>query len=68
MKIITRPLRMMRIIFIMMRYNIDEIILGTHWFFLYVSRCISIPTIGQREKLSRGERIRLALENWALFL
>jgi ubiquinone biosynthesis protein len=62
-KIITRPLRMMRIMFVLMRYNIDEIILGTHWFYPLRFAVYFNPyywTVGK--KLSQGERIRLALE------
>ena len=63
MKIITRPLRVMRIIFVLMRYNIDEIILGNHWFFPLRFAIYFNPyywTVGK--KLKRSERIRLALE------
>ena len=55
MKIITRPLRLLRIIFVLMRYNIDEIVLGTHWFFPLRFAVYFNPyywTIGK--KLSRG--------------
>lgn len=64
MKLITRPLRLMRIIFILMRYNIDEIVLGTHWFYPLRFAVYFNPyywTIGK--KLSRGERIRCAIED-----
>lgn len=64
MKIITRLLRLIRINFILARYNIDEIILGNHWF--YPIRFIAYInpfywTVGKR--LTRGERIRRALED-----
>jgi ubiquinone biosynthesis protein len=32
-KLITRPLHLARIVFILMRYNIDAIVLGKHWFY-----------------------------------
>lgn len=64
MKIFTRLFRLMRINFILARYNIDEIVLGMHWFYplrfiVYVNPYYW--TIGK--KLSRGERIRRALED-----
>lgn len=63
MKIFTRVYRLMRINFILMRYNIDEIVLGSHWFFPLRLLVYINPfywTVGR--KLSRGERIRMALE------
>lgn len=63
MKIFNRLFRLMRIIFILMRYNLDEILLGTHWFyplrlFVYLNPYYWIV----RNKYTRAERIRLALE------
>src|SRR3990167_10340841 len=63
MKIITRLFRIIRINFILARYNIDEIILGTHWFypfrfFVFFNPYYWTPV----RKLPRGERIRLAIE------
>lgn len=63
MKIVTRLFRLMRINFILMRYNIDEIVLGTHWFyplrfFVYLNPYYWLL----KNKLTRGERIRLAIE------
>ncbi len=63
MKVFGRLFRLIRINFILMRYNIDEILLGTHWFyplrfFIYLNPYYWLL----RNKLSRGERIRLALE------
>ncbi len=63
MNMITRLFRLARINFILMRYNIDEIILGSSWFaplrfFVYLNPYYWLL----RKKLSRGERIRLALE------
>lgn len=63
MKFITRFLRLIRINFVLMRYNIDEIVLDNHWFtpirfFIYLNPFYWLI----RKKLSRGERIRLALE------
>jgi len=63
-KIISHVYRLMRINFIMMRYNIDEIILGTHWFYPLRFLVFFNPfywTVGR--KLPRGERIRMALED-----
>lgn len=63
MKIITRPLRLMRIIFILMRYNIDEIVLGTHWFYPLRLAVYFNPfywTTGRN--MPRAERIRCAIE------
>ncbi len=63
MKVFTRLFRLIRINFVLMRYNIDEIILGTHWFyplrfFIYLNPYYW----ALKNKLTRGERIRLALE------
>ena len=47
----------------MMRYNIDEIVLGTHWFYPLRLAVYFNPyywTAGR--KLSRAERIRMAIE------
>ncbi len=64
MKIITRPLRLMRIIFVLMRYNIDEIVLGTHWFYPLRFVVYFNPYYWTNgKKLSRGERIRCAIED-----
>lgn len=63
MKIITRPLRLMRIIFVLMRYNIDEIVLGTHWFYPLRLAVYFNPfywTTGRN--MPRAERIRCAIE------
>ena len=63
MKILTRLFRITRINFIFARYNVDEIILGAHWF--YPIRFITYfnPFYWTlKNKLTRGERIRLALE------
>src|SRR3990167_7094122 len=63
MKFFTRFLRLIRINFVLMRYNIDEIVLDNHWFtpirfFIYLNPFYWLI----RKKLSRGKRIRLALE------
>lgn len=63
MKLASRLIRLMRINFILARYNIDEIILGRHWF--YPARIIMYCnpyywTTGKN--LTRGERIRRAIE------
>jgi ubiquinone biosynthesis protein len=64
MKFFSHLFRLIRINYILMRYNIDEIILGTPWFsplrfFVYFNPFYW--TIGN--KLTQGERIRLALED-----
>ena len=64
MRLVTRLLRLMRINFILARYNIDEIILGTHRFYPLRFIVYFNPyywTIGKT--MSRGERIRRALED-----
>lgn len=63
MKVFTRTFRLIRITFILMRYNIDEILLGTHWFYPLRFFVYFNPYYWTlRDKLTRGERIRLALE------
>jgi ubiquinone biosynthesis protein len=54
----------MRINYILMRYNIDEIILGTHWFYplRFFVYCNPFYYRTSTRKLSRGVRIRMALE------
>lgn len=64
MKIITRLLRLARINFILMRYNIDDLIIGKHRFtplrlFVYLNPYYYIML---RSKLTRAERLRIALE------
>lgn len=64
MKIFSRIFRLIRINYILMKYNIDEIVLGTHWFyplrfFIYVN---PFYWTSNRNELTRGERIRLAIE------
>jgi ubiquinone biosynthesis protein len=64
MKALTRTYRLLRINFILMRYNIGEIVLGKHWFYPFRVLVYLNPyywTIGR--KLPRGERIRMALED-----
>lgn len=64
MKIFGRLIRIIRINYILAKYNIDEIILGKYWFYpvRFISYCNPFYwTIGK--KLSRGERIRRALED-----
>lgn len=65
MKVITRMFRLMRINMVLMRYHIDEIVLGTHSFyplrlFVYFN---PYYWFSKRKELPRGERIRLALED-----
>jgi len=62
-RVFTRLFRLIRINFILMRYNIDEIVLGTHWFYpLRFFVYLNPYYWALRKKLTRGERIRLALE------
>lgn len=63
MKILARMFRLMRINFILMRYNIDEIILGTHWFYpLRFIVYLNPYYWSSQNKLPRAVRVRLALE------
>lgn len=64
MKVFTRMFRLLRINMVLMRYNIDEIVLGSHSFyplrlFVYLN---PYYWFSDRKQLTRGERIRLALE------
>lgn len=65
MKILARLIRLVRINYILARYNIDEIVLGNHGF--YPIRCMLWfnPFYWSRRNqiLTRGERIRRALED-----
>jgi len=62
MKIFSRLIRLIRINFILIRYNIDEIVLGKHRFFPLRLFIYCNPYYWTSNKnLSRGERIRLAL-------
>ena len=64
MKSISRLLRLMRIHFILVRYNLDEIIFMMPWF--YPVRFFSYFNPYYwflKNKLTRGERIRLAIED-----
>lgn len=64
MKIVTRLFRLIRINFILMRYNIDEIVFGTHWFYPLRFLIYFNPYYWTQDKnMSRGERIRCALED-----
>ncbi|TAK78005.1 MAG: ubiquinone biosynthesis regulatory protein kinase UbiB [Gammaproteobacteria bacterium] len=63
MKIISRLFRLIRINFILARYNLDEIVLGTQAFYPLRYLGYLNPfywTVGK--KLSRGERVRRAIE------
>lgn len=63
MKILSRLFRIARINFILMRYNIDEIVLGTHWFYPLRFLVYFNPYYWtQNKNLTRGERIRCAIE------
>lgn len=59
----TRLIRLIRINYILARYNIDEIVLGDHHFYPFRFAVYCNPfywTVGR--KLPRGERIRRAIE------
>lgn len=63
MKYIRRFFRLVRINCILVRYNLDEILFTTTWFsslsyFVYLN-----PWHWRRKKLTRGERIRRAIED-----
>lgn len=64
MKYITRVFRLMRINFILMRYNLDGLILSTTWFapFRFFSYFNPMHWV-LKNKLTRGQRIRMALED-----
>src|SRR3990167_4987548 len=64
MKILTRLFRIIRINFILARYNIDEIVLGAHWFYPFRFFVFFNPFYWTSvRKLPRGERIRMAIES-----
>lgn len=64
MKIITRLFRLIRINFVLMRYNIDAIVLGSAWFYPLRFLMYLNPFYWTSDKkLTRGERIRLAIED-----
>lgn len=64
MKLFSRLFRLMRINFVLVRYNLDEIILGTYWFYPLRFLVYFNPWFWYlRKKLSRGERLRCALED-----
>ncbi len=64
LKYLSRLIRLMRINFILMRYNLDEIILTMPWFtpFRFLGYFNPYYWI-LKNKLTRGERIRLALQD-----
>lgn len=63
MNSVSRLLRLARINFILMRYNIDEIVLGEHWFLPLRALVYLNPYYwGANRSLPRGVRIRLAIE------
>ncbi len=64
MKSISRFFRLIRINFILIRYNLDEIIFSMRWFYPLRFLGYFNPWYWVlKNKLSRGERIRLALED-----
>lgn len=63
MRLFHRLFRLIRINFILVRYNIDEIVLGAHWFYPFRFFIFFNPYYWTlKNKLTRGERIRLVLE------
>jgi len=63
-KFVTRLLRLIRINYVIVRYNLDEILFTTPWF--YPLRFLSYFNPWYwllRNKLTRGERLRRALED-----
>lgn len=63
MKIVSQLFRLIRVNYILMRYNIDEIVLGTHWFYPLRFLVYLNPYYWTMDKnMSQGERIRRALE------
>jgi len=64
MKSIYRFFRLMRINFVLMRYNLDEFILTTPWFYpLRFLGYLNPWHWALKNKLTRGERLRRALED-----
>lgn len=63
MKILSRLIRLIRINFILMRYNIDEVMVDTTWFYP-LRFCVYFNPYywTTRNKYTRGERVRMALE------
>src|SRR5579872_4274271 len=63
-KPISQIFRLMRINFILMRYNLDEFILKTPWFYPFRFLSYFNPWYWiLKNKLTRGERLRRALED-----
>ena len=63
MKYFTRTFRLIRINFVLLRYNLDEFIYTTPWFSPFRFFMFFNPWYWTlKNKLSRGERIRFALE------
>jgi len=64
LKYISRFFRIMRINYVLIRYNLDDIILSTPWFYpVRFLRYFNPWYWFLKNKVSRGERIRLALES-----
>src|SRR3990167_3454980 len=64
MKIFFHILRIMRIHFVLIRYNIDELIFGTQRFYIlrFLLYCNPYYWGADRKQMTRGERVRKALE------
>ncbi len=64
MKPIMQFFRLLRINFVLLRYNLDEFILATPWFYpLQFLKYVNPWHWFLKNKLTRGERLRLALED-----
>ncbi len=64
MKSLSRVLRVLRINFVLVRYNLDDILLATHRFYpLRFLRYLNPYYWFSNKHRSRGERIRLALQD-----
>lgn len=62
MKTFSRFFRLIRINYVLARYNLDEIILATRWFYPLRFLSYANPYFWFKSKLPRGVRIRCALE------
>lgn len=64
MKFLSRTFRLIRINYIFLRYNLDEVVLAMPWFApLSFFKFLNPYYWLLRNKLSRGERLRLALQD-----
>jgi ubiquinone biosynthesis protein len=64
MKYVSRFFRLMRINYVLMRYNLGELILGTGWFSPFRFMIYLNPYhYFSRHKYTRGQRVRFALQS-----